>query len=193
MTTFFTSDHHFGHTNIIDYCDRPFHGVGEMDAAMIANWNSVVAPGDTVHHLGDLAMGRREDSMPLIGLLNGHIILHAGNHDRCWYGHGEKALRFEQDYLDAGIDEIHQGPERLVVGEREVMVCHFPYGGDSRDNERYDQFRPTDEGLWLLHGHIHDKWQRHRRMINVGVDTWDFTPVSEEALAELMDEADIPD
>jgi calcineurin-like phosphoesterase family protein len=87
MTTYFTADQHFGHQNIIEYCGRPFHSVGEMNAVLVANWNAVVGPHDTVHVLGDVAMGRREESMPLIGRLAGHKILYPGNHDRCWYGH----------------------------------------------------------------------------------------------------------
>jgi calcineurin-like phosphoesterase family protein len=159
MTTYFTADQHFGHQNIIRYCNRPFRSVGEMNAVLVANWNAVVGPHDTVHVLGDVAMGRREHSMPLIGQLGGHKILYPGNHDRCWYGHGERALRPEQEYLDAGFDEIRQGPLAVTVGNREVLVCHLPYQGDSGETERYAKFRPVDEGMWLLHGHVHEKWR----------------------------------
>ena len=127
MATYFTADQHFGHQNIIGYCGRPFHSVGEMNAVLVANWNAVVGPHDTVHVLGDVAMGRREESMPLIGRLTGHKILYPGNHDRCWYGHGERALRLEQEYLDAGFDEIRQGPLVMTVGNRDVLVCHLAY------------------------------------------------------------------
>ncbi|MDA8314228.1 MAG: hypothetical protein M0010_03500 [Actinomycetota bacterium] len=164
MTTYFTADQHFGHHNIIEYCDRPFHSVGEMNTVLVANWNAVVGPHDTVHVLGDVAMGRREESMPLIGRLAGHKILYPGNHDRCWYGHGERALRLEQEYLDAGFDEIRQGPLAVTVGNREVLVCHLPYQGDSGETERYAKFRPVDEGMWLLHGHVHEKWRQQGRM-----------------------------
>jgi calcineurin-like phosphoesterase family protein len=187
MTTYFTADQHFGHQNIIGYCNRPFHSVGEMNAVLVANWNAVVGPHDTVHVLGDVAMGRREESMPLIGRLAGHKILYPGNHDRCWYGHGERALRLEQEYLDAGFDAIRQGPLTMTVGDREVLVCHLPYQGDSGETERYAKFRPLDEGMWLLHGHVHEKWRQQGRMVNVGVDVWDFTPVAEEVIARLMD------
>ena len=187
MTTYFTADEHFGHQNIIGYCERPFHSVGEMNAALVANWNAVVGPEDIVHVLGDVAMGRREESMPLIGRLAGHKILYPGNHDRCWYGHGPRALQVEQEYLDAGFDEVRHGPLVMAVGDREVLVCHLPYRGDSGETERYRKFRPVDKGMWLLHGHVHEKWRQQGRMVNVGVDVWDFTPVAEEVIARLMD------
>jgi calcineurin-like phosphoesterase family protein len=70
-------------------------------------------------------------------------------------------------------------------------MCHRPYRGDSGDVERYSRFRPVDEGMWLLHGHVHDKWRREGRMINVGVDVWDFTPASERDIIALIQESQV--
>ncbi len=42
VNTWFTSDFHLGHRNIIRYCDRPFHSTDEMDEAIIENLNSRV-------------------------------------------------------------------------------------------------------------------------------------------------------
>ena len=86
-----------------------------MNAVLVANWNAVVGSHDTVHVLGDVAMGRREESMPLIGRLAGHKILYPGNHDRCWYGHEQRALDLEQEYLDAGFEA---GRRRDVAAPR---------------------------------------------------------------------------
>ncbi|MHB8289091.1 MAG: hypothetical protein ACYDEY_07630 [Acidimicrobiales bacterium] len=93
MIAYFTADRHLGHRNIIEYCGRPFHSVGEMNAVLVAKWNAVIDPQDTVHVLGDVTMGRREEPMPLIDRLAGHKVPCPGNHYRCWYGHGQRALQ----------------------------------------------------------------------------------------------------
>lgn len=53
---YFSSDHHFGHLNIIQYCKRPFSSVEEMNEEMARRWNSVVNPDDTVYYLGDFSL-----------------------------------------------------------------------------------------------------------------------------------------
>jgi calcineurin-like phosphoesterase family protein len=69
---------------------------------------------------------------------------------------------------------------------RSVLACHFPYRGDSHDRDRYLAHRPVDRGAWLLHGHVHDKWKVSERMINVGADVWEYRPVAEIELVDLM-------
>lgn len=186
MATWFSADIHFGHANIIRYCDRPFDDVESMNAALVQRWNETVAPADTVWVLGDVALGRIDDTLALAGKLHGRKRLVAGNHDRCWSGHGRRAQGWVQRYLDAGFEEVHQGQIQLAIGANSVAACHFPYRGDSHDQDRYVEHRPVDAGQWLLHGHVHERWRQSGRMINVGIDAWDCRPVGEAEIVELI-------
>ena len=77
---FFTADTHWGHRNIIRYCQRPFADVDEMNEALITNWNSTIGKDDIVFHLGDFAMGGSAEWCRLLERLNGRIYLILGNH-----------------------------------------------------------------------------------------------------------------
>ena len=168
---YFTADTHFDHANIIKYCNRPFKDVNEMNIALIKNWNSVIKPEDTVYHLGDFALTARERMAYLGQVLNGHKHLLMGNHDK-----GKSRLR------EAGFETITRSKESFMhVGDMKVQISHYPYA----TNEAWN-WSPIDNGFILLCGHIHDRWKTKNRMINVGVDVWNFTPVSEIQLLEIM-------
>ena len=186
MTTWFTADLHFGHRNIISYCDRPFDDVESMTDALIDRWNQVVADDDVVWVLGDFALGRIADTLPLAGRLRGRKVLLAGNHDRCWAGHDRRVEEWTERYLDAGFDEIVQGSTTMGLGGETVLLCHFPYRGDSHGKDRYIDHRPVDRGAWLLHGHVHEQWAEQGRMINVGVDVRGYRPVADTAIAAII-------
>ena len=191
MSTWFSADLHLGHRNIIHYANRPFTDVEAMNDCLVRLWNDTVGTDDTVWVLGDVALGRIAETLPVVGRLAGRKVLVAGNHDRCWSGRGPRAEEWVRRYREAGFYEVHQGSVTLTVGTTEVLGCHFPYRGDSRDEDRYLEHRPADHGLWLLHGHVHDRWRQQDRMINVGVDAWGLRPVNEEALAALIAEGPI--
>jgi calcineurin-like phosphoesterase family protein len=186
MSVWFTADLHFGHGNVIGYSSRPFADADDMNDALIERWNAVVDVNDTVWVLGDVALGRIAETLPLVGALNGRKLLLAGNHDRCWSGHGSRADGWTERYLDAGFAEVHQGARHIDIDQRPVLACHFPYRGDSHDHDRFVEQRPADTGEWLLHGHVHERWRQRGRMINVGIDVWDYCPVSEAQLATLI-------
>jgi calcineurin-like phosphoesterase family protein len=84
--TFLISDTHFSHRGIVQFLrpdgvtkERPWNNIEEMDEALVANWNSVVRPQDTVYHLGDVVINR--SALPILARLNGTKILVKGNHD----------------------------------------------------------------------------------------------------------------
>lgn len=191
MTVFFSSDHHFSHANIIDFAGRPFVNVDHMNYSMVEKWNSVVNEDDTVYVLGDFAMGHREKTLVLADQLNGYKKLVPGNHDNCWKGLSVKMVEKWTPYYEGVGFEIMPGQmDHTLPDGTVVTLCHFPYSFTTRYDDKYSGNRPIDEGKWLLHGHTHEKEIRTgERQIHIGVDAWDFTPVSEEWIMEIIDES----
>ena len=188
MATFFTSDLHLGHRNIIEYCARPFKDVDHMNHEIIARWNMAVAPEDTVYILGDLAMGELDKSLGLVALLQGQKFLVPGNHDRVWSGYYSKGVRDSdvERYSAAGLTIMPEQLRYTSFKQRDLpaswTLCHFPDLGDSQESgERYAEHRPPAPmpGSILVHGHVHTAWKFNGPRVNVGVDMWDFRPVSE--------------
>jgi calcineurin-like phosphoesterase family protein len=182
METWFTSDLHLGHQRIIELCDRPYSNVDEMNQALIDNWNTRVANGDHVYVLGDVAMGKIANTLPLAGLLKGTKFLVPGNHDRCWIGN--KKVR-EQDvriYEEVGFHVLQSQHRHL-----RWLLCHFPMTGDSQGVDRYAEHRPTLQGSSaIIHGHVHNQWKVNGKQINVGVDVWDYRPAHYDEVIALL-------
>lgn len=189
---FFTSDLHLGHARINELAGRPFASTAEADAAMVDRWNSVVGDDDLVVILGDVAMGDIHASLEKVATLNGTKFLVPGNHDRVSHLYRTPDARraeWRKAYEDAGL--LLLGPEvAMILGSRPVILHHFPYDGDSHDEDRYAAARPRDRGEWLLHGHTHSRERIRGRQVHVGVDAWDFTPVSAVTLKALIEETE---
>lgn len=170
---FFTADTHFWHKNVIEYCKRPFTTVEEMNEVLIANWNTAVAPNDTIYHLGDFGFCSKRNHREIFDRLNGIKHLVVGNHDGF-------SSRF---YLDIGWNSVHQEWDL----DHLIKLCHYPVTGDSHDGDRYTHLRPkVHSSCVLLHGHIHDMWKKKENQINVGVDVWDYKPVSMQEILALL-------
>lgn len=196
MTIFFTSDHHFSHKNIIQLCNRPFNSVEEMDEEMIRRWNSVVAEEDFVYYLGDFSLSIKPVEK-YVHRLNGTKILIPGNHDKCHFLNHKTCtslLFSELRYVTAGFKKIFDyeqdaftiQTENTVrwIGRYDILLSHFPY--DNGDDKRFYEIFQRDEGQWLLHGHVHNRWKVKDKQINIGVDQWDFYPVSLDKILEII-------
>lgn len=162
MNIWFTSDTHFGHENIIKYCNRPFSNAKEMDEALIENWNRLVKKGDTIYHLGDFCFG---DVQPYFEKLTGHKKFIMGSHD------SEMDLSWTLGYL-----YILKTPFIKNDHHIRVTLCH--YAMRSWDRSHY--------GSWHLFGHHHGTMEPYGLSFDVGVDTHNFKPWHIDEVAEKM-------
>lgn len=174
----FTADSHYGHEAIIGFCNRPFMSKGDMQDALIHNWNSSVSGSDVVYVLGDFAFLNGHATRSITRQLRGHKILILGNHDKY-------SKIPQKDYF--GFADVHKELD-IVLNNKTVTLSHYPFVGDNAPVDRYAERRPVDFGQWLLHGHVHNAWKikREQRMINVGVDAWGFTPINEATILSVI-------
>ena len=154
-----------------------------MNEVLIANWNQTVPKDGIVIHLGDVAMGNKDLTLPLVQQLNGQKYLISGNHDSCY----RNPQNIEM-YLQAGFSDVFSEarlyyPDRTSGGLLYFLLSHVPYQSCTRLRP------PVDKGIPAIVGHVHNDWKYQHSlsgtpMVNVGVDVWDFKPVS---LHNLLD------
>lgn len=180
---YFTSDTHYNHYNIINYCNRPFESVFQMNETMIDRWNRVVNNEDTVYHLGDFAMGNKIFVPQIVERLQGKIILIAGNHD--------------SNYVKKYFEEHpkHEIHKKLYIdyNGKSIELIHNPYHAAGGVD-------------YIFCGHVHNSWSTKNKGImiegynakedhdesvkavadfyNVGVDVRNFEPVIFEKIIE---------
>ena len=165
---FIISDTHFGHTNSWEKFKRPdgsplrpFTSNEEMDDAMVERWNAKVKTGDTVYHLGDVVIARR--NLETVKRLNGRKILIRGNHD----------LFRDKDYYDAGFESLRG----CHVFSGQFIFTHIPIHPES-----IARFRVN------THGHLHANrvllpdGTIDPRYYCVSVEHTNYEPVSFEVL-----------
>lgn len=164
----FTSDTHYGHGNVIKYSKRPFVDTNDMDEAMADRWNSVVSKGDLVYHLGDFCLNTTEHATAIASKLRGQKYLIFGNHD--------KALRKSKEFLGHWI--WAKDLTQIEVQNQKITLCHYAMR----------TWASSHHGTWQLYGHSHGSLpdDPHSLSVDVGVDCWDYTPISFEQLKERM-------
>ena len=183
-----TSDIHLDHTNCINFSNRPFKNIQEMEKTIVDNINKVVKLNDVLILVGDTCLGKKESWVRFLDALNTkNIIVIMGNHDK-W-------ANIPKDRVILVADSI-----RLKALNKNFLVSHYPYRvGWWRAFWRRlhpatrSKQRPLDTGLWLLHGHTHHKVQMvdyHPRMLNVGVDANDFKPISMDEIVSITQRRD---
>lgn len=163
---YFTADHHFKHRNIIRYTNRPFKNVSEMDRKLVVIHNDTVSKDDEVYFLGDLTMlgpSHKQNVEKIVSSLNGkkHLIL--GNHDRL------KPF----DYVEIGFLSVHTALKLQTEKMGEIILTHDPNTAC---------MFPKNV---VFCGHIHNLFRVVKNVVNVGVDVWNYGPVSMTTIEEL--------
>lgn len=154
----FTSDEHYGHANIIKYCNRPFKNVEEMNETLIAKHNKVVKKDDIVIHAGDFCWGKGGTyTEKYICPLNGQHIFLKGSHD-LW------------------LPDYHHEIWEKMIEKQYVVVCHYPMLRWARSHY----------GSWQLFGHTHGKLTIDAKQYDIGVDNNDYYPISFDKIKLIM-------
>ena len=190
MTIYYTSDQHWDHKNIIIYTQRIYVNVEEMNKALIDNHNAIVKSEDTTYHLGDFSMSPK--IVPdILKQLNGSHILIAGNHDKCHPANKKNKNQDDsvKEYISYGFKEVHLELMQDIPGIGLVKLNHLPYNDPNFDDKRYSHLKPKPSGeKYLFHGHVHTTWKKRGNMINLGVDQWNYKPVSIQQIIEFLNE-----
>ncbi|WP_338741147.1 metallophosphoesterase family protein [Haloplanus salilacus] len=169
MARYVISDHHFGHDNIIGYCDRPFGSAGEMDTALLDRHYETVGADDLLIHLGDVAMDMQDgrETIEYFERLDGDVLVR-GNHDV-----GLDAAAAPFPVLDSCI---------LSHGDYQFYCTHRP-----------EDVPETWDG-WVLHGHIHNNDTEtypfvayDERRVNVSSELLGFRPLTLETVTSVLD------
>lgn len=176
MKTFFSCDSHFGHDRIREYCLRPFVSVEQMDAEIIGRHNEVVSKKDTVYLLGDITLGNTVAARKYLSQLNGKIFVVPGGHDYRWVKHIKTGVMFYY-----GKTQITLLPPifECKINKRLFVMCHYPMR-----SWRGSHHTPSSIHL---HGHSHGNLTPNGAAVDVGVDCWEYYPVSLEEILERVE------
>jgi calcineurin-like phosphoesterase family protein len=173
MQTFFTSDTHFDDEFAIEYFQRPFQSVDEMNLVMLEKWNSVIGEQDRVYHLGDFTLDDISHFTKWVSQLNGNIRILPGSHDHPWL---KDFVPSDKVQVLAPLVSV-EFPELMVTEKPQAIVlCHYSMQVWDRSNQ----------GSWHLFGHSHGKLKGIGLSFDVGVDCTEFAPLSLEKVASKM-------
>lgn len=173
--TWFYSDPHFDHDNIIKYCNRPFVSVDEMNSSLLHEYHKRVKSGDTVYFLGDMTFGR--GSRGTRYWLNQLQQQTMGPDIHFHYIKGSHDNSVRPTSTNIPVVEVVTEKVIDVEGEQFLLI-HDPA-----------QVDPSWKG-WVVHGHVHNYrpvlWAKNR--INVSCDAIGFRPVAINYIVGLIKE-----
>ncbi len=168
MKKYFTSDYHFGHTNILKYDNRPYTDITTHDNDIIAKHNSIVTDEDEVYFLGDFTFSKDKKYIEsLLVRLNGKKFFIKGNHDR------SDMIKLYQKY-GTYLGELAE----IFVGEQKIVLCHYAM----------KVWNQSHKGTYHLYGHSHGTLPDDPNSLSfdVGINVWNYQPLEFEEIKRLM-------
>jgi len=182
---YYIADLHIGHSNIINFDERPFKNTKEMEETLVNNWNNKVTKDDVVYILGDFCWSTEPDWIRILDKLNGEKVLIRGNHD-LKHPSAELKKRFRQicDYK-----EITDHRRRIIMSHYPIMFYRASYGKDvwhfcghthNHTNEEYKR----QKYVWDLVTNRKEDFDNRAHIVNVGcmMDYMDYTPRTADEL-----------
>lgn len=170
---FFIADTHFCHKNSIEFNNRPFCSIEEMNKTLINNWNNVVKSEDEVFILGDfLVRGSGTDANEILRKLNGKKYLIKGNHDHY----------VDDKEFDSSLFEWIKSYYVFKEDNMKIILFHYPI----LEWEGY--YKQSIH----LYGHVHNNRSDYyrdllgSRAFNVGVDAIGYKPISLEEIFNIV-------
>jgi calcineurin-like phosphoesterase family protein len=166
MNIWFTSDTHFGHTNIAgpkistwSSGYRDFNSVHMMNMALVDGINKYVKEDDILYHLGDWSFGGVQNIFQFRNYIickNIHLIL--GNHD-------QHIIDKEIKYHDTTFNPIElfssvQDVLTLDIGKTKIFLSHYSHR----------VWLGSHKGVIHLYGHSHGSIPDYGKSMDVGVD-----------------------
>lgn len=156
------ADPHFGHKNVIKYCNRPFKTIGEMNTQLIKNFNKVVEHDAIVFILGDFSFLNTESTQQILKAMNGFKYLIKGNHDR-------KTNSF---YRSIGFMEVYDKPILFTYKNLTYILSHEPIN--------------TAQGNFInIHGHTHGQTSNLPWSFDISVEMTKYKPIQLETIYNI--------
>jgi calcineurin-like phosphoesterase family protein len=174
---YFIADTHFGHDNVIKFCNRQFETIKSMNNHMIESWNKVVQPDDEIYFLGDFSFKiNRKGSRYFLHQLNGKKYFIKGNHDR-----SENLRNFQNSGLIEWWKHYHVLSYEYKEKTYNFSLCHYPH------------YPVKGSDTICLHGHVHGLYEhrgtyyKYPGVLDVGVDNIGYEPISIIRVIEFME------
>jgi calcineurin-like phosphoesterase family protein len=184
---FFTSDSHYGHSNICrattkwndDNLTRDYKSLDHMNDVLVNNINEVVGENDILIHLGDWSFGGFDNIGEFRNrILCKNVYLVYGNHDH----HIRRNKEDVKKLFSGCFDYLHldlRVPNGSLMDKISIVCLHYPIAS----------WDGLSDGVIHLHGHVHLPPHlkiADGRAMDVGVDGNNLYPYELSEIRSLL-------